>query len=153
MHFSPVTLDALSGTTPSFLLSSCVTHGFTLIGARSVTTYIGGMGEVAIPEESEEATASGTAEVSACDTALRGRESKRIGVDQLIAERRAPRFALTREFVHLWLLARYAWSRGVRPWLGIATALACVLVAVFLHFHILRPELWHSGDVYAALPL
>jgi hypothetical protein len=32
-------------------------------------------------------------------------------------------------------------------------ALACVLVSVFLHFHILRPELWRSGDVYAALPI
>jgi hypothetical protein len=41
----------------------------------------------------------------------------------------------------------------VRPWLGIASALACVLVSELLHFHVLRPELWHSGDVYAALPL
>jgi hypothetical protein len=60
---------------------------------------------------------------------------------------------IVREFVGLWLLARYRFSRGARPWLGIATALAAVVVAVFLHFHVLRPELWKSGDVYAALPV
>jgi hypothetical protein len=32
-------------------------------------------------------------------------------------------------------------------------ALATILVTSFLHFHILRPELWRSGDVYAALPI
>jgi hypothetical protein len=112
------------------------------------------MGEVDMPEESEQAPAPGNTEVSSHDfTIQRPRDAKRISIDQLNAERRAPRFALGREFFHLWLLTRYAWSRGVRPWLGIATALACVLVSVFLHVHILRPELWHSGDVYAALPL
>ena len=60
---------------------------------------------------------------------------------------------MSREFFRLWLLARYGWSRGSRPWLGLATALATILVAGFLHFHILRPELWHSGDVHASLPL
>jgi hypothetical protein len=57
------------------------------------------------------------------------------------------------EFLGLWLLARYRFSRGARPWLGIATALATALVAIFLHFHLLSPDLWRSGDVYAALPL
>lgn len=33
------------------------------------------------------------------------------------------------------------------------TGLAPALVALFLHFHILRPELWRSGDVNASLPL
>ncbi|MGA7834555.1 MAG: hypothetical protein WCA31_05055 [Acidimicrobiales bacterium] len=79
--------------------------------------------------------------------------SAAVGHDQLVASHRAPRFALSREFIRLWLLARYGWSRGARPWLGVAMALATILVAAFLHFHILRPELWNSGDVYAALPI
>jgi hypothetical protein len=68
-------------------------------------------------------------------------------------DRAASRPGLVREFVRLWLLARYRWSRGERPWLGLAMALATLLVALFLHFHILRPDLWRSGNVYAALPL
>jgi hypothetical protein len=60
---------------------------------------------------------------------------------------------VVREFSGLWILTRSRWSRGARPWLGMATALATALVALFLHFHILRPELWRSGAVYAALPL
>lgn len=112
------------------------------------------MGKVDTPEEFEDTSTLGNTETSSHDiTTLSSRAAKRVCVDQLFAERRTPRFALTREFFHLWLLARYAWSRGVRPWLGIAAALACVLVTELLHFHILRPELWHSGDVYAALPL
>jgi hypothetical protein len=110
--------------------------------------------EVDIPEELNDAETPGSTAVSSSDvTTLRPRSTKRVSVDQLLAERRPPRFGLTREFFHLWLLARYAWSRGVRPWLGLAAALACVLVTELLHFHLLRPELWHSGDVYAALPL
>lgn len=73
--------------------------------------------------------------------------------DPTLCQVPTPRFTLTGEFFRLWLLARYRWSRGARPWLGIAMALATTLVAIFLHFHILRPELWRSGDVYAALPL
>jgi hypothetical protein len=112
------------------------------------------MGEVGMPEESKQIPAPGSTELSSRNiTAPRSRAAARRSVDDLLAKRRSPRFALSREFLHLWLLARYAWSRGVRPWLGVATALACVLVSVFLHFHILRPELWRSGDVYAALPL
>jgi hypothetical protein len=65
----------------------------------------------------------------------------------------APKAGFVQEFYRLGLLARYRLSRGARPWLGVAAALATVLVALFLHFHILRPELWRSGDVYAALPL
>ena len=74
-------------------------------------------------------------------------------VDELLAEHPRPRFGLTREFFRLWLLARYGWSRGARPWLGAALALAAILVAVFLHFHIFRPDLWRAGDVHASLPL
>ncbi len=79
--------------------------------------------------------------------------TRRIRIAQLPEEQHGPRFGLIREFVRLWLLARFAWSHGARPWLGLATASACVLVEVFLHFHVLRPLLWRSGDVYAALPL
>jgi hypothetical protein len=79
--------------------------------------------------------------------------ARHTSVEGLLTAPRGPRFALSREFVHLWLLARYGWSRGARPWLGIATTFATILVAAFLHFHILRPELWQSGDVYAALPI
>lgn len=64
-----------------------------------------------------------------------------------------PISGLAREFIRLWLLAKHRLARGARPWLGVATAVATILVAVFLHFHILRPLLWRSGDVYAALPL
>jgi hypothetical protein len=74
-------------------------------------------------------------------------------ITERLPQRRAARVGLSREFVRLWMLARYGWSRGSRPWLGIATTLATILVAAFLHFHILRPELWHSGNVAAALPL
>jgi hypothetical protein len=65
----------------------------------------------------------------------------------------AHKSGLVREFIGLWVLARYRLSRGARPWLGVTTALATALVAIFLHFHVLRPVLWRSGDVYAALPL
>ncbi len=70
-----------------------------------------------------------------------------------LSQNTLPRFTLTREVDRLWLLARYGWSRGARPWLGVATALATVLVAVLLHVHLLRAELWRSGDVYATLPI
>ena len=64
-----------------------------------------------------------------------------------------PKSGLVRELLGLWLLARHRFACGARPWLGIATTVTSVLVATFLHFHILRPDLWRSGDVYAALPL
>ena len=73
--------------------------------------------------------------------------------DSALDQVTAIKSGLVREFIRLWLLARYRVSRGARPWLGITTALATVLVAVFLHFHILRPFLWKSGEVFAALPL
>jgi hypothetical protein len=65
----------------------------------------------------------------------------------------SPESGLAWEFVRLWLLVRHRWARGERPWLGVALALATLLVALFLHFHILQPDLWRSGDVDAALPL
>jgi hypothetical protein len=42
---------------------------------------------------------------------------------------------------------------GKRPWLGISLALASVAVTIMVHFHVLSPELWRSGDVYATLPV
>ena len=64
-----------------------------------------------------------------------------------------PKFPLAGEFLRLGSLARYRLSNGARPWLGVAMAIASALVTAFLHFHVLRPELWRSGDVSAALPL
>jgi hypothetical protein len=57
------------------------------------------------------------------------------------------------EFTRLWLATRLGWTNGKRPWLGVSLALASVAVAVMVHFHVLSPELWRSGDVYAALPV
>jgi hypothetical protein len=42
---------------------------------------------------------------------------------------------------------------GARPWLGVLLAIACVAVAILLHFHVWRPELWRSGDVRADVPV
>jgi hypothetical protein len=65
----------------------------------------------------------------------------------------APATSLVQEFRGLWLLVRDRVSRGARPWLGVALAVATVLVWSFLHFHVLQPELFRSGDVYASLPI
>lgn len=143
-----------SATTPTSPSSSNLTLGFTLIGTRDDTPYIGEMDDMGSRENGNTPASQRDRDAPSHDVAtMRARTPKRVSIEELLAEQRTPRFQLYREFVHLWLLARYAWSRGVRPWLGVATALACVLVTVFLHLHILRPELWRSGDVYAALPL
>jgi hypothetical protein len=42
---------------------------------------------------------------------------------------------------------------GKRPWLAVSLSLASIAVAVMVHVHALSPELWRSGDVYAALPM
>ena len=60
---------------------------------------------------------------------------------------------LRAEFTRLWLATRLGWRNGKRPWLGVSLALASVAVALMVHFHVLSPELWRSGDVYAALPV
>jgi hypothetical protein len=57
------------------------------------------------------------------------------------------------EFRRLLVLAREGWSRGTRPWLAVAAALAAVLVSAMLHYHVFSPQLWRSGDVYASLPI
>lgn len=57
------------------------------------------------------------------------------------------------EFRRLWMMAREGWKNGTRPWIALAVALSAALVPTFVHFHVLSPELWKSGDVYATLPL
>jgi len=57
------------------------------------------------------------------------------------------------ELRRLGVLARHGWTRGARPWLGVAIASATALVSILLHFHVFTPELWRSGDVNASLPL
>jgi hypothetical protein len=66
-----------------------------------------------------------------------------------VAHRRGPRA----EFTRLWLATRLGWMNGKRPWLGVSLALASAAVALMVHFHVLSPELWRSGDVYAGLPV
>jgi hypothetical protein len=65
----------------------------------------------------------------------------------------ACRRGLRAEFTRLWLATRLGWTNGKRPWLGVSLALASIAVATMVHFHVLSPELWRSGDVYAALPV
>lgn len=65
----------------------------------------------------------------------------------------AHRRGLRAEFTRLWLATRLGWMNGKRPWLGVSLALASIAVAVMVHFHVLSPELWRSGDVYASLPV
>jgi hypothetical protein len=65
----------------------------------------------------------------------------------------AHRRGLRAEFSRLWLATRLGWTNGKRPWLGVSLALASVAVALMVNRHVLSPELWRSGDVYAALPL
>ena len=60
---------------------------------------------------------------------------------------------LRAEFTRLLLATRLGWANGKRPWLGVSLALASVAVALMVHVHALSPELWRSGDVYAALPV
>lgn len=64
-----------------------------------------------------------------------------------------PATSIVQEFRGLWLLVRERASRGARPWLGVALAASTILVWSFLHYHVLQPELFRSGDVYASLPI
>jgi hypothetical protein len=43
--------------------------------------------------------------------------------------------------------------QGSRPWLGFVLACLTALVALMLRYHIMSPDLWRSGAVYASLPL
>jgi hypothetical protein len=73
--------------------------------------------------------------------------------DSLSLEELAHRRGLRAEFTRLWLAIRLGWTNGKRPWLGVSLSLASIAVALMVHVHALSPELWRSGDVYAALPL
>jgi hypothetical protein len=73
--------------------------------------------------------------------------------DSLAREDVAHRRGLRGEFTRLWLATRLGWTNGKRPWLGVSLALASIAVAEMVHVHVLSPELWRSGDVYAALPV
>lgn len=68
-------------------------------------------------------------------------------------ERVACQRGLRAEFARLWLAAQLGWTNGKRPWLGVSLALASIAVSLMVHLRLLGPELWRSGDVYAALPI
>jgi hypothetical protein len=57
------------------------------------------------------------------------------------------------ELRHLIDLARNAWSNGKRPWLGISMGTIAVVVSILLRDPTIGRPLWHSGAVYASLPL
>lgn len=58
-----------------------------------------------------------------------------------------------KELGRLGALARNRLIQGDQPWLGIGVAGVTALVALMLRLHVLSPELWRSGAVYASLPL
>jgi hypothetical protein len=57
------------------------------------------------------------------------------------------------ELKRLFVLVRTALANGRRPWLGIALGSTSVAVSVLLRNRVVGPDLWHSGAVYASLPL
>jgi hypothetical protein len=57
------------------------------------------------------------------------------------------------ELRQLWVLGRQGWSRGVRPWVGLATATATLCIYLLLRNPTLGAGLWRSGSVFASLPL
>ncbi|MHB8378845.1 MAG: hypothetical protein ACYDB2_02865 [Acidimicrobiales bacterium] len=58
-----------------------------------------------------------------------------------------------RELRRLGALVRNRLIEGDRPWLGLTVGGVTSLVALLLRLHVLSPELWRSGAVYASLPL
>ena len=57
------------------------------------------------------------------------------------------------ELQRLFVLGKTALACGRRPWLGIALGSTSIAVSLLLHNHVVGPDLWHSGAVYASLPL
>ena len=57
------------------------------------------------------------------------------------------------ELRQLVLLVRAALASGRRPWLGLAMGTASVVVWLLLRSHSIGPTVWHSGAVFASLPL
>ena len=58
-----------------------------------------------------------------------------------------------KELRFLAVLAGRRLREGSRPWLGIVLACVTALIALMLRFHVMSPDLWRSGAVYASLPL
>ena len=76
-----------------------------------------------------------------------------VHVDDLPSAYVTPNVSPKKELSNLMVIARRQLKGGARPWFGISLASATALAVVLLHFHILSPELWRSGAVYASLPL
>ncbi len=58
-----------------------------------------------------------------------------------------------RELRNLVILARQSWSDGNRPWAALTVAGAAAAISLLLHVPTWAPTIWHSGAVYASLPL
>jgi hypothetical protein len=50
-------------------------------------------------------------------------------------------------------LARAAWSEGRRPWLAVSLGATTIIIFALLPYPAVGSALWHSGAVYASLPL
>lgn len=74
-------------------------------------------------------------------------------VNETVSPYVAPGTSLTKELRRLATLASQQLKRGDRPWLGLGLAIATILVAMLLRYHVFSPYLWRSGAVYASLPL
>jgi hypothetical protein len=57
------------------------------------------------------------------------------------------------EIRRLLILARSNLSSGRRPWLAITLGLTTIVIYALLPYPVIGPLLWHSGAVYASLPL
>jgi hypothetical protein len=57
------------------------------------------------------------------------------------------------ELRRVFVIARFAWKNGRRPWFAAMMAAGAVAVYVLLHNSVVAPWLWRAGDVTAALPL
>jgi hypothetical protein len=57
------------------------------------------------------------------------------------------------ELRRVFVLARFAWAHGRRPWFAFMMAAGTVAVDILLHNSIVAPGLWRSGEVFASLPL
>jgi hypothetical protein len=81
----------------------------------------------------------------------RARASADTGVEPKDRPRR--QLGLVPEFKRLLVLVRTALASGRRPWLAIVLGATTVAVWVLLRNRVVGPDLWHSGAVYASLPL
>jgi hypothetical protein len=63
------------------------------------------------------------------------------------------RIGLLTEFQRLLFLVRAALAAGRRPWFALAMGASAIAVSLLLHNHSIGAAVWHSGAVYASLPL